>query len=109
MLDMFRNENFLTQVIFPRWHCDELFQPSHCFPQYIFDHHIAAKYFRFVTASFLILDKKLNLKVTISQEELPKVLPKHQNFLNRFEIVATKLNRNILDDLLIIIRKLKIF
>ena len=31
------------------------------FPQYIFDHYIAAKYFSFVTASFLILDKKLNL------------------------------------------------
>ena len=61
MLDMFRNENFQTQVTFPRWHCDELFQPSHSFSQYIFDHHIAAKYFSFVTASFLILDKKLNL------------------------------------------------
>ena len=43
------------------------------------------------------------------QEEFLKVLPKHQNFLNRFEIVATELNRNILDDLLIIVRKLKIF
>ena len=43
------------------------------------------------------------------QEEFLKVLPKHQHFLNRFEIVATELNRNILDDLLIIVRKLKIF
>ena len=61
-----------------------------------------------MAASFLIPDKKLNLCDNFARGASESTTETSE-FLNRFEIVATELNRNILDDLLIIVRKLKIF